>query len=325
MITPGDTVRFWDGNHGSCISLWGASNSTIKNSFIHNCGASRGIYLYTENLENVTIANNLVYDTLSEYAIDFADHPPKSVILENNTIVGFTHENYYQGHMPAFQYGVPLRTGGGYSAVNNIIVGVPLGGGPENYDIRNNISYAWGYQEDQEGPNRNNFDYYGDEPYGSEPHPFDGSGNFFIGGDNFNEAYNGGHKHNFNQAFHPMITCDACNGKINPAGAAVGALACACTNNSQCENILGAGYQCNAQTKTCQTGTIVLYGDVSGDGEVTAYDAALAAQASVSIITLTAEQTVKADVDGNGEVAAYDAALIAQYSVGIINKFPVEG
>jgi len=72
-------------------------------------------------------------------------------------------------------------------------------------------------------------------------------------------------------------------------------------------------------------GITVLYGDVSGDSEVTAYDAALTAQASVSIITLTAEQTVKADVSGDGEVSAYDAALIAQFSVGIINKFPVEG
>jgi len=69
----------------------------------------------------------------------------------------------------------------------------------------------------------------------------------------------------------------------------------------------------------------ILYGDVSGDSEVTAYDAALTAQASVELINLTADQTKKADVDGNSEVSAYDAALIAQYSVGIINKFPVEG
>lgn len=71
--------------------------------------------------------------------------------------------------------------------------------------------------------------------------------------------------------------------------------------------------------------TSVMYGDVSGDGEITAYDAALTAQASVGIITLTEEQTEKADVSGEGEITAYDAALIAQYSVGIITKFPVEG
>jgi len=68
----------------------------------------------------------------------------------------------------------------------------------------------------------------------------------------------------------------------------------------------------------------LLYGDVSGDSEITAYDAALTAQASVGIITLTPGQITKADVSGDGEVSAYDAALIAQYSVGIIDHFPVE-
>jgi len=70
---------------------------------------------------------------------------------------------------------------------------------------------------------------------------------------------------------------------------------------------------------------IILYGDVSEDSEISAYDAALTAQASVEIIALTAEQTVKADVSGDGEVSAYDAALIAQRAVGLIDRFPVEG
>jgi len=69
----------------------------------------------------------------------------------------------------------------------------------------------------------------------------------------------------------------------------------------------------------------ILYGDVSGEGEVSAYDAALVAQAAVGLITLTAEQIQAADVSGEGEVSAYDAALIAQKAVGLINKFPVEG
>jgi len=69
----------------------------------------------------------------------------------------------------------------------------------------------------------------------------------------------------------------------------------------------------------------IFYGDVSNDDEVSVYDAALVAQASVGIITLTAEQTTKADVSGEGEVSAYDAALIAQYAVGLITRFPVEG
>ena len=68
----------------------------------------------------------------------------------------------------------------------------------------------------------------------------------------------------------------------------------------------------------------VLYGDVSGNGGISAYDAALAAQYAVGLISLTAEQITAADVSGNGEVSGYDAALIAQYVVGLIDKFPVE-
>jgi len=68
----------------------------------------------------------------------------------------------------------------------------------------------------------------------------------------------------------------------------------------------------------------ILFGDVSGEGEVSAYDAALTAQAAVGLITLTAEQAQAADVSGEGEVSAYDAALIAQRAVGLISKFPVE-
>jgi len=68
----------------------------------------------------------------------------------------------------------------------------------------------------------------------------------------------------------------------------------------------------------------ILFGDVSGEGEVSAYDAALTAQSAVGLITLTAEQTQAAEVSGEGEVSAYDAALIAQRAVGLISKFPVE-
>jgi len=69
----------------------------------------------------------------------------------------------------------------------------------------------------------------------------------------------------------------------------------------------------------------ILYGDVSGDRQVSAYDAALTAQATVGLITLNSDQTKAADVSGDGQVSAYDAALIAQKSVGLIAKFPVEG
>jgi hypothetical protein len=68
-----------------------------------------------------------------------------------------------------------------------------------------------------------------------------------------------------------------------------------------------------------------LYGDVSGDSSISAYDASLAAQYAVGLITLTSTQIQKADVTGDSSVSAYDASLIAQKAVGLITKFPVEG
>jgi alpha-tubulin suppressor-like RCC1 family protein len=66
------------------------------------------------------------------------------------------------------------------------------------------------------------------------------------------------------------------------------------------------------------------YGDVNGDGEISAYDAALAAQCSEGLIELQDIQRFAADVDGNGCVSAEDADLIAQYAIGLITVFPVE-
>ena len=58
----------------------------------------------------------------------------------------------------------------------------------------------------------------------------------------------------------------------------------------------------------------ILYGDVSGDGSVTAYDAALAAAGSTK---------PEAEVSGVAPVDALDAALIAERVVGLISSFPV--
>jgi len=68
----------------------------------------------------------------------------------------------------------------------------------------------------------------------------------------------------------------------------------------------------------------VIYGDVSGDGTVSAYDAVMALQYAVGLITLTDAQKEAADVNKSGTVTAYDAALILQYVVGLITTFPAE-
>jgi hypothetical protein len=67
------------------------------------------------------------------------------------------------------------------------------------------------------------------------------------------------------------------------------------------------------------------YGDVSGDGRVTAYDAGLVLQYVVGLRTFTPEQISLADVSGKNGVTAYDAGLILRYVVGLITRFPVQG
>lgn len=67
-----------------------------------------------------------------------------------------------------------------------------------------------------------------------------------------------------------------------------------------------------------------IMGDVSLNGSVQAFDAAMVLQANVSLITLNANQQIVADVTGNGTVSAMDASYILQFVTGIINKFPAE-
>ena len=68
----------------------------------------------------------------------------------------------------------------------------------------------------------------------------------------------------------------------------------------------------------------VMYGDVSGDGEIDSLDAALTYGIYNGTEDATEEQLIAADVDGSGEVDSFDAALIYGYYNGTEEKFPVE-
>lgn len=56
---------------------------------------------------------------------------------------------------------------------------------------------------------------------------------------------------------------------------------------------------------------------------ISALDAVYALQASLGLRSLSPEQHVACDVSGNGEVSPFDAVLILQYQVGLISSFPV--
>lgn len=65
-------------------------------------------------------------------------------------------------------------------------------------------------------------------------------------------------------------------------------------------------------------------GDVTLNGEVSAFDAATLLQHVAGLITLNDVALSVADVSGNGSVSAFDAALILQYDAEIITCFPAE-
>ena len=71
-------------------------------------------------------------------------------------------------------------------------------------------------------------------------------------------------------------------------------------------------------------GRILIYGDVSWDSNVTAYDAALVLQYVTGLTDFSIAQQQAADVTDNGNITALDAALILQYTVGLITQFPLQ-
>lgn len=68
----------------------------------------------------------------------------------------------------------------------------------------------------------------------------------------------------------------------------------------------------------------VLFGDLTGDGEVDIFDANLIVAFYNGTADLTADQQTAADVNGDGDVDIFDANLVVSYYNGTIAAFPVE-
>jgi hypothetical protein len=65
-----------------------------------------------------------------------------------------------------------------------------------------------------------------------------------------------------------------------------------------------------------------IYGDVSGNGSISSFDASLILRHVVGIDTLKPLQIRIADVSGSNSISSLDASYILQYAVGIISSFP---
>lgn len=73
----------------------------------------------------------------------------------------------------------------------------------------------------------------------------------------------------------------------------------------------------------------IVYGDVTGDGEVERLDAQTILRHVVGELPLPSEDfpaftVAVADVSGNGRITAYDAALVLHFALGILEEFPVQ-
>lgn len=66
------------------------------------------------------------------------------------------------------------------------------------------------------------------------------------------------------------------------------------------------------------------FGDITGNGEVTAFDASFVFRHALGLITLNEQQQKVADVSGDSLITEFDVSLILQFVVGLIDLFPVE-
>jgi hypothetical protein len=66
------------------------------------------------------------------------------------------------------------------------------------------------------------------------------------------------------------------------------------------------------------------YGDVTQDGEITAFDAMKILLHSAFLEPLASDQLWAGDVTGNGLVTPYDASYVLRWAAGMIDCFPVD-
>ncbi len=287
-----DRRKLWELHGAGFYSFM--NNIIIRNNIIHDYGGSGAIRLHaseaatpTNGYENVIIENNLVYDGQGTTGNVFhALH--KNITIRNNTF------------RSGSGFGYPKPGASDIFIYNNIFAGGVSIDDSIDFTEDNNIwrylKVGSNYLQDPPGENSIVIGYYGGYYPGYDENYFKGSVNFFSGGSDpdlfdqwgFDRVPQGqehcpsdpdipcftcdpdasigcSHKENLNDAYHPVMTSDACNGNVDSQGVAVGAFPCVCTENIQCEGVFGAGYTCNIETGECVEGNIY-YLDASATG-----------------------------------------------------------
>jgi len=233
--------------HGTALSIR-SINTVIRNNTVHDYGNTAGLNFYNDGMpsggyKNILVEKNLIYDPLSDVGYQIAiesDTISSNFTFRDNTLIGWIDPDWnnvgykFRGTMILGLDGqTPYHSSyvdGEFKFYNNLFV-TRLGAKSGLDDFQrmaegNNI--IWAIQGpasifyDEFSPNSTSKILARESSmiHGDPPTYFEGSGNFFVGGDDFDTySYtrgpgNGPHKQNLNDAYIPVVGSDACSNGI---------------------------------------------------------------------------------------------------------------
>jgi hypothetical protein len=188
-----------ENTHGSGLENR-RNNVIFRNNIIHNFGNTRAIRFYqgefpAAGYTNVTIENNLVYNTKNIWPVELIDIG-NNVKFNNNTIIGsyrtngdFTKQPQRYGTAVFLYPATNWIDGRGLEFYNNVIVGELT----TSYDaaavFKEDNNIIWGYKSNKIKGNNTKVVCYGVYPNFTctDMNYFEGSGKFFLGSADFDK------------------------------------------------------------------------------------------------------------------------------------------
>jgi hypothetical protein len=187
------------GTHGSGLEIR-SHDLTIRNNIIHNFGNTRAIRFYQSTFPaigftNITIENNLVYNTKNIWPVELIDIG-NNVKFNNNTIIGSRRLNGDFAQQPQ-KYGTAVFLypatnwvdGRGLEFYNNVIVGELETSYSATAVFKEDNNIIWGYKANKIKGNNTKIITYGVYPNFTctNMNYFEGSGKFFVGSADFDK------------------------------------------------------------------------------------------------------------------------------------------
>ena len=285
------------GSHPDCIQMYTAAdrygdgarmtNLTIRNNILYD-HPSQGIWTGGSYLENVLFENNLIYNCANYEWRVYSVH---GGLFRNNTIIANTN-----GNTGFVIYGEEFNSD--ITIVNNILA-IPYSGSEAvlTYHDYNIYVPAWsgspGYNES------NSYEYASME---------EAAGDLFVDAAARDYRLKAASRA-INRGNTVYASATDIEGRVRDSMPDLGCYEFLDGDGTTVPPPAGPG------------DPDVVYGDVSDDSNVTAYDAALTARHAAELIQLDLNQMERADVNRDNIITAIDAAQIARYAAQLIENF----